>query len=66
MLASPPTTFNMMSDARTAADMQMAGGQVDSNFTNSVMRNFMSPNGKYRADLNSNIFISVAAMDIQR
>ena len=55
-----------MSDARTAADMQMAGGQVDSNFTNSVMRNFMSPNGKYRADLNSNVFISVAAMDIQR
>ena len=46
MMASPQT-FNMMSDVRTAAEMQMAGGgQVDSNFSNSVMRNLMSPNGK--------------------
>ena len=46
VLASP-NTFNMMADITTAPDMQQyASRGADSQFNNSMMRNFMSPNGK--------------------
>ena len=46
-----PQSFNMMADITTAPDMQqyMSRDGGNSQFSNSMMRNFMSPpNGKFR------------------
>ena len=58
----------MLADATTAHDMQIEQN-VDSQFSNSMMRNFMSPNGKQLilpVTIIYQLFSPIAPIDMQR